>query len=167
MITLPRNHIFIILIMVIFFSNNANSQIGTAIPSSRIVDWRFVGVRSFPMIYDKYIDVSQDPAYPVTNNMVDAYPNLKLQLDNRDRSKMTIFYFPPGTYHFSQQIVLDSNITIRGAGSTNTYFSFSTSQYAIIVSAGTINEITGYIDSGKEKGSKSVTFNLGNYSLIG
>jgi len=104
------------------------AQIGGTIPSTQRVDWSNVGVKNFLNVYDTLIDVTQNGTNSIfPNDGVDDINKLQIQLNNRNRNKLTIFYFPSGTYNFSATIILDGNVVLHGAGSDQTQFSFTNS----------------------------------------
>lgn len=123
-----KTHLGKLFILILTLAcHNLVAQIGGAIPSNRRVDWTHVGVKNFPSTYDVCVDVTQHPDYPLSTGGGEDSPNFKRQLDERDKNKITVFYFPPGTYNFSSTIVLDSNVIIYGAGSDQTSFIFTNS----------------------------------------
>jgi hypothetical protein len=154
-----------IILAVISIANLVNisySQIGTALSGERTVDWRFAGTQSFPSVYQNMIDVTKATSYPVlsSNNAATNSTNFAMLLSLRNKNEMTLFYFPQGTYLFSETILLDSNIVIRGDGAFSTIFSFNGADNAFTIRTNvTVLSFDGNpIVSGKEKGSKAITF---------
>jgi hypothetical protein len=160
--------IIALIILTVICVDTLSSQIGSTIGSDRRVDWTKARVKEYPVTFVKYIDVTQDEQYPLVPGGGDDSPNFNSMLESRNKNLMTVYYFPQGVYHFHQQILLDKNVIIRGAGSDKTEFVFSQSEYNIVV-----NDITGakvtvngigesavetYIIGGKNKGSTILTF---------
>jgi len=107
--------------------HNLLAQIGGTIPSNRRVDWTHVGVKNYPLTYDVFVNVTQQPTHPLTPDGGDDSPHFNEQLNTRGKNKLTVFYFPPGIYDFFSTIVLDGNVIIHYDGSDQTSFIFTNS----------------------------------------
>lgn len=126
--------IIALIILTVICVNTLSSQIGSTIGTDRRVDWTKAGIKYPVTTFVEYVDVTQvsSPLVPLVPGGGDDSPNFNLMLENRNKNVMTVFYFPQGVYHFHQQILLDKNVIIRGAGSDKTEFLYFPSPNIIL-----------------------------------
>ena len=87
------------------------AQIGTKIPSNRRVDWRFAGYAGTAEIPETYTDT-----IIVGSNVASSIAAAKDSA--KAPGSLVLVSFPSGSHTIDQYIQLDSNIVLKGAGST-------------------------------------------------
>ncbi len=96
-----------------------------SLPSSRSVDWTSTGVQGgIPCIATIYDVTTTSPAL-VGDSITDNKANLQALLNNTSAyPSPCVFYFPAGTYYFSEMISMVAGRVLRGASPSSTIFNF-------------------------------------------
>jgi len=95
------------------------------LPFSRSVDWTNTGVQGgIPCVTTVYDVTTTSPAL-VGDGITDNKANLQSLLNNTSSyPSPCVFYFPAGTYYFSEMISMVSGRVLRGASPSSTIFNF-------------------------------------------
>jgi len=110
------------LLILLFFPFSILAQ---SLPFSRSVDWTNTGVQGgIPCVSSVYDVTTTTPAL-VGDSITDNKANFQELLNNTSAyPSPCVFYFPAGTYFFSEMISMVGGRVIRGASPSSTVFNF-------------------------------------------